>query len=132
MSLLQRALAPLVFALLCVVAPAGASAASPTGGTAFEEEPPPPAMLSPGLWTGPEVPGTQAKLLADGIAAAPAEAPEQVKQAIWAANSLQELPYRYGGGHNLKFDVSKGADCSGTVSFALRAAGLLTAPLDSG
>ena len=68
----------------------------------------------------------------DGTAAAPANAPEQVKQAIWAANSLQELPYRYGGGHNLKFDVSKGADCSGTVSFALKAAGLLDTPLDSG
>ena len=77
-------------------------------------------MLEPGLWTGPEVPGDVAVLLADGTAAAPADAPEQVKQAIWAANSLQELPYRYGGGHNLKFDVAKGADCSGTVSFALQ------------
>jgi hypothetical protein len=71
-------------------------------------------------------------LLEDGTAAAPANAPEQVKQAIWAANSLQGLPYRYGGGHNLEFDVAKGADCSGTVSFALKAAGLLEAPLDSG
>jgi hypothetical protein len=132
MSLFRRALAPFAFALLCVVAPAGASAASPTGGTAFEEEPPPPAMLAPGLWTGEEVPGTEAVLLEDGTAAAPAEAPEQVKQAIWAANSMQELPYRYGGGHNLKFDVAAGADCSGTVSFALRAAGMLKAPLDSG
>ena len=77
-------------------------------------------MLKPGKWTGPEVPGTKAKLLEDGTAAAPAEAPEQVKQAVWAANALQELPYSYGGGHNLKFDVSGGADCSGTVSFALR------------
>jgi hypothetical protein len=132
MSLFRRALAPFAFALLCVAAPAGASAASPTGGTAFEEEPPPPAMLAPGLWTGEEVPGTEAVLLEDGTAAAPAEAPEQVKQAIWAANSMQELPYRYGGGHNLKFDVAAGADCSGTVSFALRAAGMLKAPLDSG
>jgi hypothetical protein len=132
MSLFQRALAPFVFAMLCVLAPAGASAAPPTGGTAFEEEPPPPAMLAPGLWTGTEVPGTEAVLLADGTAAAPAEAPEQVKQAIWAANSLQSLPYRYGGGHNLAFDVTQGADCSGTVSFALRGAGLLKAPLDSG
>jgi hypothetical protein len=132
MSPFQRALAPFLFALLWVVVPAGASAASPTGGTAFEEEPPPPAMLAPGLWTGVEVPGTQAVLLEDGTAAAPAEAPEQVKQAIWAANSMQELPYRYGGGHNLKFDVTQGADCSGTVSFALRGAGLLKAPLDSG
>jgi cell wall-associated NlpC family hydrolase len=85
-----------------------------------------------GLWSGPEVPGDTAVLLADGTAAAPSDAPEQVKQAIWAANSMQALPYRYGGGHNLKFDVADGADCSGTVSFALHAAGLLDAPLDSG
>ncbi len=80
----------------------------------------------------PRCPATSPSLQEDGTAAAPANAPEQVKQAIWAANSLQELPYRYGGGHNLKFDVAKGADCSGTVSFALKAAGLLKTPLDSG
>jgi hypothetical protein len=132
MSLFPRAFAPTVIAMLCVIVPTGAMAQSPTGGTAFEEEPPPPVMLEPGLWTGPEVPGDTAVLLEDGTAAAPADAPEQVKQAIWAANSLQHLPYRYGGGHNLKFDVAKGADCSGTVSFALHAAGLLKTPLDSG
>jgi hypothetical protein len=133
MSLFVRALAPFFISMLCVLVPTGALAADPgTGGTAFEEEPPPPPVLEPGRWTGPEVPGTRAKLLADGSAAAPADAPEQVKQAIWAANSLQELPYRYGGGHNLKFDVGDGADCSGTVSFALHAAGLLESPLDSG
>jgi hypothetical protein len=133
MSLFPRALAPIFTALLCVIVPTGAFAASPsTGGTAYEEEPPPPPMLEPGRWSGAEVPGTKATLLADGTAAAPADAPEQVKQAIWAANSLQQLPYRYGGGHNLSFDVAAGADCSGTVSFALHAAGLLKVPLDSG
>ncbi len=132
MSLFPRALAPLFIALLYVIFPTGAMAQTRTGGTAFEEEPPPPPMLEPGLWTGPEVPGAKAVLLEDGTAAAPADAPEQVKQVIWAANSLQQLPYRYGGGHNLEFDVAKGADCSGTVSFALHAGGLLKVPLDSG
>src|SRR5687768_12365115 len=133
MPLFPRALAPVFIVMLCVIVPTGAQAQTPaTGGTAFEEEPPPPPMLEPGAWSGPEVPGTKAVLLEDGTAAAPAEAPEQVKQAIWAANSLQQLPYLYGGGHNLKFDVSEGADCSGTVSFALHAAGLLKTPLDSG
>ena len=132
MSLFPRALAPVFSVLLCVIAPTGAMAQAPTGGTAFEEEPPPPPMLDPGQWTGAEVPGTKAVLLEDGTAAAPAEAPDQVKQAIWAANTLQTLPYRYGGGHNLRFDVAAGADCSGTVSFVLHAAGLLKAPLDSG
>jgi hypothetical protein len=133
MSLFPRALAPFFIPMLCVIVPTGAMAATPaTGGTAFKQEPPPPAMSKPGAWTGPEVPGTRAVLLEDGTAAAPSEAPEQVKQAIWAANSLQTLPYRYGGGHNLRFDVAAGADCSGTVSFALHAAGLLKTPLDSG
>jgi hypothetical protein len=128
-----RAFAPIFIAMLCVIVPTGAMAQSPpTGGTAFEQEPPPAPMLEPGLWTGPEVPGDVAVLQEDGTAAAPANAPDQVKQAIWAANSMQALPYRYGGGHNLKFDVAKGADCSGTVSFALHAAGLLKTPLDSG
>jgi hypothetical protein len=132
MSLFPRAFAPFLILMLCVIVPTGALAESRTGGTAFEEEPPPPPMLEPGRWTGPEVPGAKAAMLADGTAAAPAHAPAQVKQAIWAANSLQALPYRYGGGHNLKFDVAKGADCSGTVSFVLHAAGLLKTPLDSG
>ena len=136
MSLFPRALAPIFIVLLCVIVPTGAMARDPapgvTGGTAYEEEPPPPPMLAPGLWTGVEIPGDVAQLLPDGTAAAPANAPDQVKQAIWAANSLQELPYRYGGGHNLDFDVDGGADCSGTVSFALHAAGLLNRPLDSG
>ena len=131
MSLFPRALAPFIILMLCVIVPTGALAETPTGGTAYEEEPPPPPMTTPGQWTGVEVPGTKAKLLPDGTAAAPADAPAQVKQAIWAANSLQKLPYVYGGGHNLKFQ-GKGYDCSVTVSFALHAAGLLKAPLDSG
>ena len=133
MSFFPRAFAPIFIAMMCAIAPTGAMAQDvDTGGTAFEVEPPPPKMLKPGKWSGPEVPGTKAVLLESGLAAAPSEAPDQVKQAIWAANALQELPYRYGGGHNLEFDVSGGADCSGTVSFALKAAQLLMAPLDSG
>lgn len=135
MSFLLRGLVPTFIVMLCAaLVPAGASAqsAARTGGAAYEEEPPPPEMLKPGLWSGPEVAGRKAKLLADGTAAAPAAAPDQVKQAIWAANSLQDLPYRYGGGHNLEFDVARGADCSGTVSFALHGGDLLDVPLDSG
>jgi hypothetical protein len=134
MSLFPRAVAPFVIWTLCVVAPsaAGAATATPpaTGGVAFKAEPPPPPMLSPGLWSGVEVPGTVARLLPDGTAAAPADAPDQVKQAIWAANWLRDKPYKYGGGHGRFKDT--GYDCSGTISFALRAAGLLKTPLDSG
>jgi hypothetical protein len=78
----------------------------------------------------PVVPGTGATLLDDGRAAAPAAAPDAVKQAIWAANEIIDRPYRYGGGHARGF-VDRGYDCSGTVSYALHGADLLEDPLDS-
>ena len=56
----------------------------------------------------------------DGTAAAPADAPIEVQQAIWAANEIQDKPYIYGGGHR-KFQ-DRGYDCSGTVSYALKGA----------
>jgi hypothetical protein len=77
------------------------------------------------------VPGVVAKLLPDGFAAAPAAAPPQVQEAIWAANAIVGLPYIRGGGHVSSFR-SHGYDCSGTVSFALHGGKLLSSPLDSG
>jgi hypothetical protein len=131
MSLFPRAVSPLVITLLCVIATPKALAATPpsTGGAAYEPEPEPPSMATPGRWTGEEVAGTLARLLPDGTAAAPADAPDQVKQAIWAANWLQDKPYKYGGGHGRLRDT--GYDCSGAVSFALSAGGLVATPLDS-
>jgi hypothetical protein len=102
-----------------LVVPAAAQAQS-TGGA--EYVPPPPENMVAA--------GSVAKLLPDGSAAAPADAPEPVKQAIWAANKLQDKPYKYGGGHAKIEDT--GYDCSGTVSYALIAAGLLESPLPSG
>jgi peptidoglycan hydrolase-like protein with peptidoglycan-binding domain len=52
-----------------------------------------------------------------------------VARAIAAANRIATLPYRYGGGHG-SFNDS-GYDCSGSVSYVLHGAGLLSAPLDS-
>jgi hypothetical protein len=75
------------------------------------------------------VPGDVAKILSDGLAAAPADAPAAVQQAIWAGNQLIGLPYVYGGGHG-SF-TSSGYDCSGSVSFALHGGVLLSAPMDS-
>jgi hypothetical protein len=72
----------------------------------------------------------RARILADGLALAPAGAPTAVKQAIAAGNQLIGKPYIYGGGH-ASF-ISAGYDCSGSVSFALHGANLLAAPLDSG
>jgi peptidoglycan hydrolase-like protein with peptidoglycan-binding domain len=74
--------------------------------------------------------GATAQISPDGKAAvAPANAPEQVKQAIAAANRITDKPYKYGGGHG-DFEDS-GYDCSGAVSYALHGAGLLDEPLDS-
>jgi hypothetical protein len=76
----------------------------------------------------PLVEGNRA-VLRDGIAYAPSEAPDNIKNAIWAVNSLRRKPYVWGGGHGSFNDY--GYDCSGAVSFALHYAGLLDAPLPS-
>jgi cell wall-associated NlpC family hydrolase len=74
------------------------------------------------------VPGHTARIV-DGLAAAPALAPPAVQRIIWAGNQIIGLPYVYGGGH-ASF-TSPGYDCSGTVSFALHGADLLSTPEDS-
>jgi peptidoglycan hydrolase-like protein with peptidoglycan-binding domain len=75
-------------------------------------------------------PGSKAQLDADGLhAIAPADAPAEVQAAIAAANKIVGRPYKYGGGHGRWED--SGYDCSGTVSYALRAAGMLNRPMDS-
>ena len=52
-----------------------------------------------------------------------------VARVVAAANAIADKPYRYGGGHG-SFNDS-GYDCSGSVSYALHGAGLLSSPLDS-
>ena len=74
-------------------------------------------------------PGGKAVLLPNGDAVPPSDAPLAVKAMIEAANQINELPYVWGGGHG-SFEAS-GYDCSGAVSFALHAGGVLSSPLDS-
>ena len=101
-----------------VVAPAPAPTPPPaTGGAAY------------GVVFQPTVPGVVAQIV-NGIAYAPDQAPDQVKQAVWAANQIVGMPYRLGGGHKLGF-TDHAYDCSGTVSFAMHGAGLLARPRDS-
>ena len=76
-----------------------------------------------------QAPGERATLGADGLAVAPASAPDPVKAAIEAGNRIAKTPYKYGGGHARSED--SGYDCSGSVSYVLRAAGLLDQSLDS-
>jgi peptidoglycan hydrolase-like protein with peptidoglycan-binding domain len=77
-----------------------------------------------------EAPGEEAYLGDDGLAVAPASAPQEVKDIIAAGNKIARKPYKYGGGHGRWRD--SGYDCSGSISYVLHAAGLLVAPLASG
>jgi cell wall-associated NlpC family hydrolase len=81
------------------------------------------------LATIPPALGKKAEVISTGEAAAPFDAPQVVIQVVQAANQIALTPYRWGGGHGAWRD--KGYDCSGSVSFALAAAGLLNTPLDS-
>jgi peptidoglycan hydrolase CwlO-like protein len=74
-------------------------------------------------------PGESAQVINESEASAPAAAPQAVKDAIAAANSIAMTPYIWGGGHG-SFE-SSGYDCSGAVSFALHGGGFLESPLDS-
>ena len=74
--------------------------------------------------------GRRARVLGDGTAVAPENAPDVVKRVIMAANEIAKFPYKWGGGHGAWRD--NGYDCSGSVSFALAGAGLLDSPLTSG
>ncbi|HEX3689710.1 MAG TPA: hypothetical protein VHV28_08435 [Solirubrobacteraceae bacterium] len=65
-----------------------------------------------------------------GMVQPPAGAPEAVRQIIAAGNAIATLPYIYGGGH-ASFHAD-GYDCSGSVSYALAAAGLVSSPMVSG
>jgi hypothetical protein len=55
--------------------------------------------------------------------------PSAIGNALAAANAIATKPYRWGGGHG-SFNDS-GYDCSGSVSYVLHAAGVLSSPLDS-
>lgn len=70
------------------------------------------------------------KLKADGTASASAGMPGVVKRVIAGANAIAKYPYVYGGGHGSFTDTAY--DCSGSLSYALAAGGLLDAPKTSG
>lgn len=81
------------------------------------------------LATIPPSTGRRAEVISTGEAAAPFDAPQTIIDVVQAANQIALTPYKWGGGHGAWRD--KGYDCSGSVSFALAAAGLLDQPLDS-
>ena len=66
----------------------------------------------------------------DGTVQAPPGVPAVIARVIAGANAITDFPYVYGGGHASFVDSAY--DCSGSVSYALAAAGLLSAPETSG
>jgi hypothetical protein len=106
----------------------GGTASAQTGGAA------PPGSTSGGdTSTTPQATGKpgKAKLIRKtGMAIPPSGAPPEVVAAIEAGNAIRKRPYVWGGGH-ASFE-SWGYDCSGAVSYVLRAAGMLSSPLPSG
>jgi peptidoglycan hydrolase-like protein with peptidoglycan-binding domain len=107
--------------------------------------PAPAAGLTPAAATltaavaGPAVPGPTAVAAAATGGAAPtapsaavATSPQalaQIAAMLAAGDRIATLPYIWGGGH-ASF-TSAGYDCSGSVSYVLHAAGLLSSPEDS-
>jgi cell wall-associated NlpC family hydrolase len=79
--------------------------------------------------TAATVPGGDS-VAGNGQIPIPAGVPEIVQRVIAGANAITDFPYVYGGGH-ASF-VSNSYDCSGSVSYALAAGGLLSVPETSG
>jgi cell wall-associated NlpC family hydrolase len=75
------------------------------------------------------VPGGQS-IAGNGTIPIPTGVPEVVQKVVAGANEIADFPYVFGGGH-ASF-VDNAYDCSGSVSYALAAGGLLSAPLTSG
>ncbi len=74
-------------------------------------------------------PTAKAHLNGDGTASPPAGAPAAIVKLFAAANKIANTPYCYGGGHASFTDTCY--DCSGSLSYALHGAGLLSSPMDS-
>lgn len=66
----------------------------------------------------------------DGTATVAPGVPEVVARVVAGANAIAKFPYVYGGGHGTFVDTAY--DCSGSLSYALAAGGLLTATKTSG
>jgi cell wall-associated NlpC family hydrolase len=67
---------------------------------------------------------------AAGTVTPPVYGPTTVAAVIAGANAIADFPYVYGGGHASFVDDAY--DCSGSVSYALAAGGLLSSPETSG
>jgi peptidoglycan hydrolase-like protein with peptidoglycan-binding domain len=76
-----------------------------------------------------DVPTTRTQINPDGTATAPANAPAAVQAMVTASNQILNTSYCVGGGHG--HWQSSCYDCSGSVSYVLHGAGLLSSSEDS-
>ena len=81
---------------------------------------------------GPTTPGSAARTLPDGLAAAPQDAPAPVKAAIAADNQIIDTTYSTEREPNMLTTVMTSYDCSGSTDFVLYNAGLNAAQVDVG
>ena len=79
--------------------------------------------------TSPSPTNVHAWISSRGFAHISPSAPRKVRRLIRAGNAIAKTPYKYGGGHGTWND--SGYDCSGSVSYVLHAAGLLSRARDS-
>jgi hypothetical protein len=102
----------------------GSSALSPAPASTVD-----PALCAPGAATGvPLTGGERARLLPDGLAAAPAGAPTAVKAIIAAGNQIVGRPYLYGAAHGQPLsEIAPAYDCSSSVEHLLYGGRLLPA-----
>jgi cell wall-associated NlpC family hydrolase len=75
------------------------------------------------------VPGGQS-IGGAGTIPIPTNVPEAVQKVVAGANEIADFPYVFGGGHASFIDNAY--DCSGSVSYALAAGGLIGQPETSG
>jgi cell wall-associated NlpC family hydrolase len=66
----------------------------------------------------------------NGTIPIPTNVPEVIQRVVAGANAIADFPYVFGGGHGSFVDNAY--DCSGSVSYALAAGGLLGSPQTSG
>lgn len=81
---------------------------------------------------GPTTPGTRARILPDGLTAAPLNAPVQVRAAIAAGNRIIDTSYSTERNPNMLTTVMSSYDCSGSTDFVLYNAGLNATQVDVG
>jgi cell wall-associated NlpC family hydrolase len=87
-------------------------------------------VVGPATWAALGHPRARAVLKRGHVRTPAGGLPLTVRRIVAAGNRIAGKPYKYGGGHARWNDT--GYDCSGSVSYALHGAGLLSSALTSG